>query len=43
MDHYGLKGLEERAASIQGDLSVESAPGKGTVITLSVPLRGEEA
>lgn len=40
-DHYGLRGLEERAALLQGHLSVESAPGQGTTVTLVVPLPAE--
>lgn len=37
-DHYGLRGLEERAALLQGQLSVESAPDQGTTVTLVAPL-----
>lgn len=37
-DHYGLRGLEERAASIQGRLAIESSGGQGTAVTLVVPL-----
>jgi signal transduction histidine kinase len=32
----GLLGMKERALSIGGDLRIESAPGKGTTITLLV-------
>jgi signal transduction histidine kinase/ligand-binding sensor domain-containing protein len=35
--HFGLKGMRERAARIVGKFSVESSPGSGTVITLTVP------
>ena len=34
----GLLGMRERAISINGDLKIESHPGKGTSIKLSVPL-----
>ena len=33
----GLKGMRERAALIGGDLHIESAPGKGTTIFLTIP------
>lgn len=35
--HYGLIGMKERAAQLGGNLSVESAPGKGTTIVAIVP------
>ncbi len=35
--HFGLRGMQERAAVIGGTLTVESTPGVGTVVTLSVP------
>jgi len=31
-DHFGIKGMQERAAVVGGTLSVESRPGKGTTI-----------
>jgi PAS domain S-box-containing protein len=34
----GIASMTERARLLQGDLSVESRPGKGTVIKLEVPL-----
>jgi signal transduction histidine kinase len=34
----GMLNMQERAASIGGDLRVQSRPGKGTTITLDVPL-----
>ncbi|GAA4068352.1 sensor histidine kinase [Nonomuraea soli] len=33
----GLAGMRERAASVGGSLTVESAPGEGTALCLSVP------
>ncbi len=39
--HYGLRGMRERAAAIDGDLSLASQPGEGTTITLSIPLQKE--
>jgi len=35
--HYGLLGMRERAATIDGVLDIESEPGQGTRITLRVP------
>jgi len=38
----GLIGLKERAAAIGGQLSIDSAPGKGTRVRLVAPLSGDE-
>jgi len=38
---FGLLGMRERAAHLQGELSVCSAPGQGARIDLTVPLSGE--
>jgi signal transduction histidine kinase len=35
--HYGLVNLRERARRLAGEASVESAPGKGTTVTLLLP------
>jgi signal transduction histidine kinase len=35
--HYGLKFMHERAELLKGSLSIQSAPGKGTKITVNVP------
>ncbi len=40
-DHFGLKGLQERAALIDGHLKVESVVGHGTTVTLIAPLPAE--
>jgi signal transduction histidine kinase len=37
--HYGIKGMYERARTIDAVLSVDSSPGKGTTIALHVPGR----
>jgi len=34
---YGLTGMQERTESLQGTFSVESVPGEGTTITISLP------
>jgi len=36
--HYGLLGMRERAATIDGTLEVGSEPGRGTKVTLRVPI-----
>jgi signal transduction histidine kinase len=35
--HYGLVGMRERAVRIGGSLTVESAPSRGTTVTVAVP------
>lgn len=35
---YGLASMVERARSVDGQLSIDSEPGKGTRISLSIPL-----
>jgi signal transduction histidine kinase/YHS domain-containing protein len=35
--HYGLVGIQERVKSLQGTLSVQSQPGKGTQVTADIP------
>ncbi|MEZ4622703.1 MAG: hypothetical protein R2867_45390 [Caldilineaceae bacterium] len=36
-DRFGLTGMRERAAMVGGTLTIDSDPGAGTVITLTVP------
>lgn len=35
--HYGLKSMSARIRKIGGEITVDSAPGKGTAITIVVP------
>ncbi|HUV97723.1 MAG TPA: sensor histidine kinase, partial [Acidobacteriaceae bacterium] len=35
--HFGMTGMQERAAAIGGTLEIESEPGRGTTIRLRVP------
>jgi PAS domain S-box-containing protein len=39
---YGLMGMQERARICRGELAVRGAEGGGTLLRLTVPLRGEE-
>lgn len=38
-DHFGLVGMRERVAALQGVLDIDSAPGEGTRITVQLPMR----
>jgi signal transduction histidine kinase len=38
---FGLTGMKERVESMAGRLQIESAPGKGTTISLVLPVRDE--
>jgi signal transduction histidine kinase len=42
MPGLGLSSMRERVQLIQGDFSITSRPGKGTVISVCVPLTGGE-
>jgi signal transduction histidine kinase len=39
----GLVGMEERVRALHGQLTVSSQPGKGTLVTLALPLAPERA
>lgn len=36
--HFGLQGIAERIAQLNGDLTIDSAPGKGTKVCVSLPV-----
>ena len=40
--HYGLKGMSERVSKIGGELTVKTAPKKGTEIKITVPFESEQ-
>ncbi len=40
-EHFGLVGMRERVAALQGVLDIDSAPGEGTRITVHLPLPGQ--
>ncbi|GIG67110.1 sensor histidine kinase [Phytomonospora endophytica] len=37
---FGLKAMRQRAHSLGGDVRVESSPGNGTAVSVSIPLTG---
>jgi signal transduction histidine kinase len=37
--HFGLRGMRERARRLGGEFHIESAPGRGTAITVRAPVR----
>jgi signal transduction histidine kinase len=36
--HFGLIGMQERVAILGGELEIQSMPGEGTVLVMSVPI-----
>jgi signal transduction histidine kinase/ligand-binding sensor domain-containing protein len=40
--HFGLQGLRERAARVGGTLLLDSVPGRGTRVEVTLPLPAEE-
>lgn len=36
---FGLVGIEERVTILGGELTIDSTPGRGTVVQLSIPMR----
>jgi signal transduction histidine kinase len=41
--HFGLEGIRERARLSGGSAAIESAPGKGTTVTVELPIAAEDA
>ena len=37
--HFGLAGMRERSRAVRGRLSIDSRPGEGTCVTLTIPAR----
>ncbi len=42
-DHFGLRGIVERAKLVGGEATIQSKKGKGTRVTIKVPLVKKEA
>ena len=41
--HFGLQGIQERLDLMDGDMAVESAPDKGTKVTIAIRIPAEKA
>ena len=41
--HLGLRSMRERAAKLGGEISLDSAPGDGARIRVSIPLNGSNS
>lgn len=37
-DHFGIAGMRDRMSKFRGSMTIESEPGKGTTVRLSLPL-----
>ena len=42
-DHVGITGMTERAAMVGGEVTIETAPGRGTLVRLTIPARDAPA
>ena len=40
--HFGLQGIQERLDLMDGDMTVESSPGKGTKVTIAIRIPAEK-
>ena len=38
--HFGLQGIEERVSFFNGEMKIESSPGKGTNVSISIEIKG---
>jgi two-component system sensor histidine kinase DegS len=38
LDHFGLQGMKERARMLYGEINWKSEKGKGTCVTIQVPI-----
>ncbi|MBI4310449.1 MAG: sensor histidine kinase [Chloroflexi bacterium] len=41
--HHGIEVMRERAEGLGGEISIQSAPGQGTVVKAVLPLEGKDA
>jgi two-component system sensor histidine kinase DegS len=37
--HFGIEGIRQRVRLLHGDVTIHSNPGRGTLITVELPLR----
>ena len=40
--HFGLQGIRERIETLEGSMEIESAAGRGTKVSMSIPLPAKE-
>jgi len=40
--HFGLTGMRERTADMDGSLEIRTSPGAGTTVAVSAPLAGSQ-
>ncbi len=40
--HLGIQGMRERVALLGGEIRITSAPGKGTAVSIEIPLYGDQ-
>ena len=41
--HYGLRIMRERIERVGGELTIQTAPGKGTRLSIAIPIKEEKA
>ena len=41
-DSFGLLGIQERIHALGGEVEISGIPGKGTIVTVSIPLEKNE-
>ena len=39
--HFGIQGMRERAKRIGAELRIDTAPGRGTIVSVTLPLAGQ--
>ena len=39
--HFGIQGMRERARRIGAELRIDTAPGRGSIVSVTLPLAGQ--
>ena len=42
-DGFGLLGMRDRVARMGGQLTIQSAPGEGTAVSIAIPIADQSA